>query len=126
LEVLWEDCKLIIEENWPKEHVYCEILLATENIINELSKIDPTGTETRYSEKPTIKRKSKKSNKNDKIIYTQRDIRLTMEDMEGKTISLQNMRELMEKIYNFLNDMGDGISIELSNKRDNESEYNSD
>jgi hypothetical protein len=29
----------------------------------------------------------------------------------------------MEKIYNFLNDMGDAISIELSNKRDIESEY---
>jgi hypothetical protein len=47
--------------------------------------------------------------------------------MEGiSNINLKNMKELMEKIYIFLGDMGDAISIELSEKGDIEYEYNSD
>ena len=120
LEDLWNDCRLIIEKNWPKE--YYEILNATGNIIKEFSKIDPTSIETRYPEKKTIKKKKK--SKNNKIIETDRDRILTMEGISN--INLKNMKELMEKIYIFLGAMGDAISIELSEKREIDSEYNFD
>lgn len=120
LEDLWKDCRSIIERNWPKE--YYDILDATENIIKEFSKIDPSSYESRYPEKKTIKKK--KRNANNKILRIDRDRSLTMEG--ASKINFENMKELMEKIYNFLGDMGDGISVQLSEKRDIESEYNFD
>jgi hypothetical protein len=121
LDKLWFHCRSIIEKNWPKEQKYCEILNATEKLIEELSKIDPTGEESRYPEKPTIKKKQKTiKNINDNIVSTEIDKRLTLENIPN--INLQNMRNLLEKLYNFLGDMCP--DNELSEKRDIESEYN--
>jgi hypothetical protein len=122
LDKLWKVCREIIEKAWPKEQKYVEILNATGIIINDLSKIDPSGQETRYPERKTIKNK-KKSQKNN-IIEVARDRRLTMEGISK--INLKNMKEVIEKLYIFLGDMADAISIELSEKRDIESEYNFD
>jgi hypothetical protein len=101
LEDLWRDCKVIIEKNWPKEKEYVEILNATENIIKEFSKIDPSSYETRYPEK--------------------KDRSFTMEDIPD--INLKNMKQLMDKINNFLGAMGDAISIQLSEMKDHGSDY---
>lgn len=118
LDDLWKDCRAIIEKNWPLE--YYEILDATENIIKELSKIDSTSFETRYPEKTIRKKKSE----NNKIKEIERDKIFTMEDIPD--IDLQNMKKLMAKINNFLGDIDNAISIQLSENQDIELEYNSD
>jgi hypothetical protein len=58
LEDLWKDCRLIIEKKRPKE--YYEILDATGNIIEDISKIDRTSFESRYPEKKLVKKKKEK------------------------------------------------------------------
>lgn len=120
LNELWEDCKLIISRRWPNDIEYVGILKATENIIKEFCKIDSGATETRYPERKIIKKEKK--NRNDNIIEINRDRSLTLEDISN--VNPQTMKQLMEKVYNFLGDMGDAISIELSEKREMESEYN--
>jgi hypothetical protein len=120
LEDLWTDSREIIEKGWPNEQKYNEILNATGVIIKDLSKIDYSSYETRYPEKKTIKKKKK--NQTNKLIEVDRDRRLTMESIFQ--INLKNMKELIDKLYIFLGDMGDAISIELSKKREMESEYN--
>lgn len=81
-----------------------ETLDATENIIKQFSIIDLSSYETRYPER--------------------KDGTFTMEGISN--INPKNMKELMEKINNFLGSIGDAISIELSEKKDIEFEYNSD
>jgi hypothetical protein len=121
LEDLWRDCRVIIEKDWPQKEEYIEILNATENIIKDFSKLDSSSYETRYPEPKTKKdgkpkKDEEKENKEDKTF--------TLEGISK--ISPANMKELMEKIYNFLGAMCDGISVQLSEKRDIESEYNID
>jgi hypothetical protein len=99
---LWRDCRVIIENRWPNGEY--ETLDATASIIKQFSKIDPTSFETRYPEK--------------------RDGNFTMEGTSY--INLKNMKKLMGKIDNFLGSICDAISIELAEKKDIESEYNSD
>ncbi|MGO8761264.1 MAG: HEPN domain-containing protein, partial [Desulfobaccales bacterium] len=88
LEKLWNDCRAIIENKGHKK----ETLDATENIIKEFSRIDSTSYETRYPEK--------------------KDRTFTMDGISN--INLKNMKELMDKINNFLGSIGDGISCALS------------
>jgi hypothetical protein len=120
LDKLWKDCREIIEKGLPED--YTEILNSTENLINEFSKIDPTSFESRYPEKKKIKKKKK--NQNYKIIEIYSHSIFTMEGIPE--INLKNMKDLMEKINSFLGDMGDGISCQLQEKKDMESEYSSD
>lgn len=117
LEELWSDCRLIIERKWPQENY--EILDVTGNIIKEFSKIDLSSFESRYPEKKTTKGKKKKTK--DKIKEIDKINTLTMEGIPN--INFHNIKELIEKINNFLGGVGDAISIELSEKRDIESEY---
>jgi hypothetical protein len=114
LEKLWKDCRLIAEKKWPNGED--QTLDATEKIIKEFLKIDSSSYETRYPELKKIKDKKGKKDKDDRTF--------TMEGMSN--INLQNMKELMKKIDNFLGSIGDAISIELSEMKDNESEYNCD
>ena len=99
---MWKDCRVIIEKGWPNGER--ETLDATEIIIKEFSKIDPTSSESRYPER--------------------RNGNLTMGGLNQ--IDFINLQELMEKVYNFFGSINDAISIELSEKKDIESEYNSD
>lgn len=114
LEELWKDCRLIIKKKWPNGDD--EPLDATENIIKEFSKIDSSSYETRYPEPKKTKDKKGKKDKEDRTF--------TMEGMSN--INLQNMKELMEKIDNFLGSIAEAISIELLEMKDIESEYNFD
>lgn len=98
--LLWGDCREIIKMRWPNEEY--EKIDALEKIIKEFSKIDSTSA--RYAEK--------------------KDRTLTMEGIPN--INLKNMKELMEKINNFLGSICDAVSIELSEKKDIESQYDSD
>jgi len=91
LDELWRDCRLIIEKNWPQEPEYIEILNATENIIKDLSKIDPSSYETRYPESKRKKDRKTKEDKDDRIF--------TMEGIPD--INLKNMKKLMEKLIIF-------------------------
>jgi hypothetical protein len=111
LEALWKDCRSIIKKTWPNGED--EPLDAAGNIIKEFSKIDSSSYETRYPEpKKTKERKGKKDS-----IFT----------MEGiSNINLKNMKELMEKMDNFLGSIDEAISIELLELKDNESDYNFD
>jgi hypothetical protein len=111
LEELWKDCRSIIKKIWPNGDD--EPLDAAGNIINEFSKIDSSSYETRYPEpKKTKEGKGKKDN-----IFT----------MEGiSNINLKNMKELMEKMDNYLGSIDEAISIELLELKDNESDYNLD
>ena len=120
LEKLWQDCRSIIEKKWAKE--YFETLDIVENIIKEFSTIDSSSYETRYPERKSIK--PKKQNQDKKLIKTERNRIFTMEGISK--INFKNMKEIMEKINNYLGDMADAISIELSKKREIESEYNFD
>jgi hypothetical protein len=99
IEILWKDCRAIIENKGHNE----ETLNATENIIKEFSRIDSTSYEARYPEK--------------------KDRTFTMDGISN--LNLKNMKELMEKINNFLGSICDGISCALLEKKDIESEYNS-
>jgi hypothetical protein len=119
LEKLWKDCRVIIKRGWVKEPIYDEILSATGIIINDLSKIDYSSYELRYPEKKAISKK--KENQTNKSVEIERYRRLTMENVSQ--INLKNLKELIDKLYIFLGDMGDAISIQLSEKRDIESEY---
>ncbi len=94
---LWGYCREIIKRRYPNEEY--ETLDATESIIKEFAIIDLKSSETRYPER--------------------KDGNLTMEGINY--INLKNLKEVMEKINNFLGSICEAISIELS-----EYYYNSD
>jgi len=102
---LWKDCRKVIEKKYPDTDK--EKLDVVGNIIDQMSIIDPGSIDSRYP--------------------TQRDGSLTMEDLKENQlyINLQNLQEIMDSIYNFLNHNCDAIYIELIEKRSIESEYSS-